>query len=519
VRIALALTGAALAAGTAATLTLQAPAGAQATAQAPQNAPATVPGVGRGGAPRSFADLTARLQPAVVNISTTTEIEVGRRIPRFTPGTPLDELFRRFQEQQEGGEPVTREASSLGSGFFISPDGYLVTNNHVISARTGNEVVDKITVTLADRREFEARVVGRDPLSDLALLKINATGLPYVRFGDSSGVRVGDWVVAIGNPFGLGGTVTAGIVSALHRNIGASQYERYIQTDASINQGNSGGPLFDLDGNVVGINTIILSPGGGNIGLGFAIPAELARPIVDQLRTGGRVRRGYLGVNIQPLSADIAAGLGLPKDRGEIVTNVEPNGPAARAGIRQGDVITRINGQEVTVENTLSYIVANTPIGRAVPIELVRGGRRQTINITIAERPAETALGPDRAPAEEANPTPPAGEQAARQSLGITLSELTPDIRRQLRLPNDVQGVVIASLNPNSDAARQGLQRGDIILSINQQRTTTVAAAAAAVSAARQAGRDTVLLLVQRGTGPSRFIGVKLVSQPAAGRR
>jgi serine protease Do len=514
VRIALALTGTALAVGSAATLALQSPADAQATSQ-PQNAPASVPSVGPGGAPRSFADLTARLQPAVVNISTTQQIEVGRRIPRFTPGTPLDELFRRFQEQQgETGEPVTREAASLGSGFIISPDGYLVTNNHVITGRSGETVVDKITVTLSDRREFEARVIGRDPLSDMALLKINATGLPYVRFGNSQSVRVGDWVVAIGNPFGLGGTVTAGIVSALHRNIGASQYERYIQTDASINQGNSGGPLFDLDGNVVGINTAIFSPTGGNVGLGFAIPAELARPVIEQLRTTGRVRRGYLGVNIQPLTADIAAGLGLPKDRGEIVASVEPNGPASRAGIRQGDVIVRVNGQEVTVENTLSYIVANTPIGRSVPIELIRNGRRQTITVTTAERPSETALNANRDDETETTPnaTPPAGEQAARQSLGITLSELTPEVRRQLRLADDVRGVVIASLNPNSDAARQGLQRGDIIVSINQQPTATVAAAAGVVDAARRAGRDTVLLLFQRGNTPARFIGVKLMA-------
>lgn len=522
-RIALALTGAALAVGSAATLALQSPAGAQQApaAQAPQNAPASVPSVGPGGAPRSFADLTARLQPAVVNISTTQQIEVGRRLPRFTPGTPLDELFRRFQEQQgEGGEPVTREANSLGSGFIISPDGYVVTNNHVITGRGGTEVVDKITVTLSDRREFEARVVGRDPLADMALLKINATGLPYVRFGNSARVRVGDWVVAIGNPFGLGGTVTAGIVSALHRNIGASQYERYIQTDASINQGNSGGPLFDLDGNVVGINTAIFSPTGGNVGLGFAIPAELAAPVVEQLRATGRVRRGYLGINIQPLTENIAAGLGLPKERGEIVTNIEPNGPAARAGIQRGDVIVRINGQEVTTENTLSYIVANQPIGRPIPVEIIRNGRRLNLTATIGERPSETALaGPQATDDEEETPsTPRAGEQAARQSLGITLSELTPDIRRQLRLPNDVQGVVIAGLNPNSDAARQGLQRGDVIVSINQQPTTTAAQAAAAVDAARRAGRDTVLLLVQRATGPATFVGVKLMA-PQGGRR
>lgn len=519
-RIAYALSAAALTIGSAATLALQSPAdaqNAQATAQAPQNAPATVPSVGPGGAPRSFADLAARLQPAVVNISTTQQVEVGR-FPRIMPGMPLEELFRRFQEGQQG-EPITREATSLGSGFVISPDGYIVTNNHVISGANGEEPVDKITVTLSDRREYEARIIGRDPPSDLALLKINATGLPYVRFGDSQQVRVGDWVIAIGNPFGLGGTVTAGIVSALHRNLQAGQYDRYIQTDASINQGNSGGPMFDLQGNVIGINTAIFSPTGGNIGIGFAIPAEQASPVIEQLRTNGRVRRGYLGILIQPVSDSIAAGLGLPKDRGEIVANVEPNGPAARAGIQQGDVILKINGQEVTVENTLSFIVANTKIGSRVPIELLRNGKRVTLQATIGERPAEQALASaPQTDQDEEQGKGSAGQQAARQSLGITLQELTPDIRRQLRLPDNVRGVVIAGLNPNSDAARQGLQRGDVILSINQQPVTTAAAAAAAVDAARRAGRDTVLMLVQRGNTPPRYIGIKMMPASGNGR-
>jgi serine protease Do len=471
-----------------------------------------------GGAPRSFADLTDRLSPAVVNVSTTQKVEVGR-MRGLPPGSPLEELFRRFQEQQgEQGEPVTREATSLGSGFIIDPSGYVVTNNHVISAGEGRTTpVESITVTLADRREFKARVVGRDTLTDLALLKIDATGLPYVKFGNSQKVRVGDWAIAIGNPFGLGGTVTAGIVSALHRNIGSGQYDRYIQTDASINQGNSGGPLFDLDGNVIGINTAIFSPTGGNVGLGFSIPAELARPVVEQLRANGTVRRGYLGVSIQPLSTDIAASLGLPKDRGEIVASVEPAGPAARAGIRQGDVIVRIAGQDVTFDNTLSYVVANTPIGSAVPIELIRDGQRRTINATITQRPSEAivqaraGLGGTDSDEESTTPDKAPGAEQARASLGITLQPLTPQLRQQLRLPATVQGVVIAGINPSSAAASQGLQRGDIILSINQRPTTTPAEAAAVVEAARKAGRDTVLLLFQRGTNPPTYRGVKLL--------
>ena len=345
------------------------------------------------------------------------------------------------------------------------------------------------------------------------MLKIDATNLPYVKFGNSMSARVGDWAIAIGNPFGLGGTVTAGIVSALHRNIGSGQYDRYIQTDASINQGNSGGPLFDLDGNVIGINTAIFSPTGGNVGLGFSIPAELAKPVIDQLRATGTVKRGYLGVAIQPLSTDIASSLGLPKDKGEIVASVESSGPAARAGIKQGDVIVKINGSDVTYDNTLSYVVANTPIGSTVPIELIRDGSRRTVSATINQRPAESVVQARAGivpSADDAGDGKTPGAEAARASLGITLQPLTTQLRQQLKIPDTVHGVVIAGINPSSDAASEGLQRGDVILQINQRPTTTPAEAAAAVDAARKAGRDTVLMLVQRGTTPARYIGIKL---------
>ena len=493
----------------------QTPAPVAAAAPAQNAVTPAVPIMPPGGAPRSFADLTARLTPAVVNVSTTQKVEVGK-LRGGKPSSPLEEMFRRFQEQQgESGEPVTREATSLGSGFIIDPAGYIVTNNHVISAGEGKgAAVDEITVTLSDRREYKAKLIGRDPLTDMALLKIEATDLPYVKFGNSQTVRVGDWAIAIGNPFGLGGTVTAGIVSALHRNIGSGQYDRYIQTDASINQGNSGGPLFDLDGNVIGINTAIFSPTGGNVGLGFSIPAELAYPVIQQLRATGTVKRGYLGIGIQPLSSDIAAGLGLPKDKGEIVASVEPSGPAARAGVKQGDVILRVNNSDVTYDNTLSYIVANTPVGTSVPIELIRDGQKKTLNATIAQRPAESivqaraGLTPDE---DESETKKDEGAEAAKASLGITLQPLTAQMRQQLRVPETVKGVVIAGINPSSDAAAEGLQRGDIILQINQKPTTTPAEAAAAVNAAKAAGRDTVLMLVQRGTNPPRYLGVKLV--------
>jgi serine protease Do len=359
-------------------------------------------------------------------------------------------------------------------------------------------------------------VVGRDLTSDLALLKIDARNLPFVQFGDSTRVRVGDWVVAIGNPFGLGGTVTAGIVSALHRNIGlGGAYDRYIQTDASINQGNSGGPMFDLQGNVIGINTAIFSPTGGNVGIGFAIPAEEARPVIDALKKGGRVKRGYLGVGIQPMTEDIATSLGLPKDRGEIVARVEPGEAAARAGIRQGDVIVKVDGKDVTPDNTLSYMIANSQIGSKVNIELIRDGRRQTVSAVVGERPPEEQLagGGDNfddddgaAPGQQATP------QNARALIGLGLTTVTPEIARQLGIPATTRGVAVTSVDQSSDAASQGLQSRDIILSINQRPVANVQEATTAVDAARKAGRKSVLLLVQRGPNPPRYVGVEIRS-------
>ncbi|MDB5662012.1 MAG: hypothetical protein JWN59_350 [Sphingomonas bacterium] len=520
-RYAYAITAALLAGGATATLTMQQPLGAQVA----QNAPGTISSAApRPGAPLSFADLAAKLAPAVVNISTTQRIQVNQGGSNPFAGTPLDDLFRRFGGggggTGEDGRPITREATSLGSGFIISADGYVVTNNHVISggpqgaARGAAPSVDSITVTLPDRKEYKARVIGRDPASDLALLKIDATNLPFVQFGDSTRARVGDWVVAIGNPFGLGGTVTAGIVSALHRNIGmGGAHDRYIQTDASINQGNSGGPMFDLSGNVIGINTAIFSPTGGNVGIGFAIPAEEARPVIEALRNGGRVKRGYLGVGIQPLSQDIAAGLGLPKDRGEIVARVEPGYAAARAGIRQGDVIVRVNNVEVTPDTTLSYIVANLPLGSRVPIDLIRDGRRQTVTAIVGERPPEDQLAASIGEDDGGVPAPGGGVQAPaalRDSLGLTLQPITAPIASQLGLPSTVRGLVVTAVDPSSDAGAEGIQRGDVVLSINQRPTVTTADATAAVNAARGAARDTVLMLIQRGAGTPRYIGVKL---------
>ncbi|WP_156680099.1 Do family serine endopeptidase [Sphingomonas profundi] len=520
-RYAYAITAAMLASGATATMVMQQPVGAQVAQNAPGTIAAATP---RAGAPLSFADLAAKLQPAVVNISTTSRVPVAQGGGNPFAGTPFGDLFGQFglrdpnNNNNNGGRPATREATSLGSGFIISADGYVVTNNHVISGGPEQQgrnapTVDSITVTLPDRKEYKARLVGRDVVSDLALLKIDATNLPFVQFGDSTSARVGDWVVAIGNPFGLGGTVTAGIVSAIHRSIGlGNAYDRYIQTDASINQGNSGGPMFDLKGNVIGINTAIFSPTGGNVGIGFAIPAEQARPVIETLKSGGKIKRGYLGVGIQPMTDDIAAGLGLPKDIGEIVARVEPGEAAARAGIRQGDVIVKVNNKDITPDNTLSYIVANTAVGSRVPIELIRDGKRQTLTAVVGERPPEDQLAAAAGGDDDDGPngTPSQGAQSTRDSIGLGVQALTPDIARQLGIPATVRGLVVSSVDGSSDAASEGIQRGDVILSINQRPTISVADATGAINAARAAGRGTVLLFVQRGAGSPRYIGVKI---------
>ena len=511
------ITTALLLGGTVATLTVG-PVGAQTAQNEPGAIAATTP---RPGAPMSFADLAARLQPAVVNISTKQSIEVSRN-PGLPPG--FEEFFRRFggrAPQTEGGDnTITQRGGSLGSGFIISPDGYIVTNNHVISPARDGATVDSITVTLTDRKEYEAELVGRDVASDLAVLKIKATNLPFVRFGDSTRTRVGDWVVAIGNPFGLGGTVTAGIVSALHRGItGGGAYDRYIQTDASINQGNSGGPMFDVNGNVIGINTALISPTGGNVGIGFAIPAEQALPVVEALRRGERPERGYIGVSLQPLDEGIADSLGLPRNRGELIRGVQPGSPAARAGIEQGDVVITVNGRPVTPDETLSYLVSSQPVGSRVPVELIRNGQRRTVTLMVAERPTEEELaqlggGGEAEIEEQPEEQQTTSQRSARESLGVTVQTLTPEVARTLRLSDtNVRGVVIASIDPSSDAAAEGLRTGDIILSINQRATRTPEEAAAAVEAARSANRNSVLLLIRRGNNPPLYVGVDLVAR------
>lgn len=492
----------------------------QAGAQVPQNGPGTT-ALAPHGAPMSFADLAAKLQPAVVNIST------KQRVPVKAQSDPFEEFFRRFDQGQpqdndnNGGgvgnsntQPRTREAGSLGSGFIISPDGYIVTNNHLIQGLTGSGTVDSVTVITTDRKEYPARIIGRDETSDLALLKIEGHNLPFVQWGDSTKARVGDWVLAIGNPYGLGGTVTAGIISALHRGItGVGAYDRYIQTDAAINMGNSGGPMFDLDGNVIGINSALISPTGASVGIGLAIPAEAAKPVIDSLMKGQRPSRGYLGVSLQPVDEDLAPALGIPKDTGELVRSIVPGAPGAHAGLVQGDVIVKVNGQQVTPDQTVSYLVANTPVGTRVPLEIIRSGKRATVYVQVAERPTEEALA-KLSGGESATPGNAGRLQNTPQhALGLSLAPLTPELGRAANLPASARGVLITSVDPNSNAGEQGLQRGDLVVSVNNQSVNTPAQVIAAVEAARKAGRSSVLLLVQRGTTPGVFVGVNIAGK------
>jgi serine protease Do len=461
------------------------------------------------GAPVSFADLTAQLQPAVVNIATRQRIEV---VNNPFAGTPFADLFSR--RQGGGGQPQTREAQSLGSGFIISADGFVVTNNHVVSPDSRAKL-ESITVTLPDGTEYEAELVGADAASDLAVLKIKANrSFPFVTFGDSSAARVGDWVVAIGNPFGLGGTVTSGIISAVYRNTGqGGAYDRYLQTDASINRGNSGGPLFDMRGNVIGINNAIFSPSGGSVGIGFAIPAEIAAPIVEQLRDGREIQRGYLGVGLQPIDEDFAESLGLPKRRGELVQTVQDDSPAARAGLKPGDIVTKVNGKDVTGEQTVSFLVANMEPGAQVPVELLRDGKRLALNVTLGKRPSEAELQQQTQtfdPDSEEPMAPGASNETIEQKLGLQVIPMTAAIARSLGVPAETQGVVIAAVDPNADAARKGLRRGDIVLSANYQAVASVEALAEQVKAAATEGREAILLRVQRRTQPPAFFPIRL---------
>jgi serine protease Do len=519
VRYAYGVTTALLLGGAALSLATGYPAGAQVAQNDTSQMQNVVP---RAGAPASFADLTQQLAPAVVNISTRQRVRVASQNP--FAGTPFEGLFGgapRGGNPDGGAAPQTREAQSLGSGFIISADGYVVTNNHVITAE-GQGEVESITVTMPDGAEYPAKLIGRDAASDLAVLKISTPKpLPFVKFGDSRNARVGDWVIAIGNPFGLGGTVTSGIISAVYRNTGSgSAYDRYLQTDAAINRGNSGGPMFDMKGQVIGINNAIFSPTGGSVGIGFAIPADVAAPIVERLKSGQTIERGYLGVRIQALNEDLADSIGVQHNKGEFVQAVEPGQAAANAGIRAGDVVVKVDGKEVTRDQTLSFIVANVAPGKRIPVELIRDNKRVTVTAVVGKRPTEEELAQqsfeaDPNDGEDGGFNRPQNQQPPRQglseqSLGLSVLPLTPTIARQLGMPETTRGVVVNAVDPSSDAGTKGLQRGDIVLSANYQDISTPAELEAAVKAAKSANRSAVLLRVQRRGQPATYVPIRI---------
>ena len=452
------------------------------------------------GAPTSFADLAERLQPAVVNIATKKKVQVPVAFNPFTGERAVSP-----QEQQSGG-----------SGFLISTDGYIVTNNHVVTGGPKADAVDSVTVTLFNGKEYQAEIVGRDATSDIALLKIKATDLPFVEMGDSKKSRVGDWVIAIGNPLGLGNTVTAGIISALQRNIGTrTAYDRFIQTDTAINPGNSGGPLFNLDGKVVGINNRLISPIGANIGVGFAIPVDEIISVVDTLKKGVRVERGYLGVGVEPIDENMADALGLTKKRGEFVSRVQAGEPAAKAGLKDGDIVLTVNGQELTPDKTLTYVIANVKPGTKVPLEILREGKPMTINAVVGTRPPEEQLAQNNFNPDEEKNFQADGEtpesKTLRQALGLSAIALDPEIARQLGLGSDIKGVVV-DVPGTGAAAQAGLRRGDLIVSATYKPITSLTDLANAIKTAKAAGRGAILLGVKRRGAPTQYATVKFES-------
>ncbi len=457
--------------------------------------------------PPGFADLVARLLPAVVNIASTEPSggAVGPAETPHPPGTPPPHPGPpgKLPPGPVPGAPGG-QLQSLGSGFIIDPAGLVVTNNHVIARATS------IAVTLQDGTTLPAVLVGRDPRTDLALLKINPPApLPFVKFGVSSHQRVGDWVVAIGNPFGLGGTVTAGIISAFGRNIQEGPYDNFIQTDAPINRGNSGGPLFDMKGDVIGINTAIFSPSGGSVGIAFAIPSDMARIIVGQLRVYGHAVRAWLGVRIQAVTPEIAQSLGLKRPTGALIAGVVAGGPAAKAAIRSGDVILKFAGRAIRQMHSLPRIVSESPIGAKVPMVIWRDGHEITLTIRLAEMPGGPMLA---AATPRAAPSPPPALEIA--GLGLKVAAMTDALRARFHLAPGIEGVVVTAVAMGGGAALRGLKPGDVIVEVQTHKVTTPAEVARQIGAVRKLGRPAVMMLIAR-KGTMRWVPVPLAGTPA----
>jgi serine protease Do len=478
--------------------------GFAAPAAAPPARPAAAPAVtvppAIAARPQGYADLAERLLPMVVNISTSQTLkrpatDTGPE-PQITPGSPLDDFFKDFMDR--GNRP--RRVQSLGSGFVIDPAGYIVTNNHVI------EGADEITVILSDSTSLPATLIGRDDKTDLAVLKVNSKQpLAVARWGDSDRARVGDLVMAIGDPFGLGGTVTTGIVSARNRDINSGPYDDFIQTDAPINKGNSGGPLFNMDGEVIGINSAIYSPSGGSVGIGFAIPANSAKNVVAQLKGTGKIQRGWIGIRIQQVSDDIAQSVGLTKPQGALIAGLTGGGPAAKAGLQNGDVVLNFDGKPVPDNRALPRMVADAQIGKTYNMEVLRKGQHKVLPITIQK------LVEDEKVASADKPAKPgaAAKPPITVNLGMTLAPISPDARRRFHLDNRVAGVVVTDVDADSPAGQKNIRAGDVITEVAQQKISSPDDVSAKLDTERKAGHKVVLLQVSRG-GDLTFIGIRL---------
>ena len=450
--------------------------------------------------PESVAPIAEKLIDAVVNISTSQTLKgpQGVPLPRVPQGSPFEDLFEDFFNRKGGRPRPERKVSSLGSGFVIdASEGLIVTNHHVIDG------ADEITVNFNDGSRLKVdKVVGKDSKTDLALLKVTPKKpLVALRFGHSSDLKVGDWVMAIGNPFGLGGSVTVGIISAKQRDINSGPYDDYLQTDAAINKGNSGGPLFNMDGDVIGVNTAIISPTGGSIGIGFAVPSDSAISVIDQLKQYGETRRGWLGVKIQSVTEDIAETLGVPESTGALVASVTPDSPAAHAGIEAGDVIMKFDGKEVSSMRGLPRLVAQAPIGKTVDVEALRKGEKKSFKVVIGRLVED----------EKAAETSQSGERAPDNALiGLRLAPLTDELRQKHGIDQNVTGVVVTEVDPQSPAAQKGVKVGDVIVEAAQEQVSSVEDIAKSIDKVRKSGRKAVLLRLEDGKGDLRFVAVPL---------
>ena len=456
--------------------------------------------------PDTIADVSEKVIDAVVNISTSQKVEARNSpMPQLPNDPQLDELFRDFFNRRGQGDPQNRErgprrVNSLGSGFIIDPSGIVVTNNHVISE------ADEITVILNDGARLKAEIIGKDQKTDIALLRVKPDKpLKAVTFGDSDKLRLGEWVVAIGNPFSLGGSVTAGIVSARNRDINSGPYDNYIQTDAAINRGNSGGPLFNLDGEVIGINTAIISPSGGSIGIGFAVPSKTAMPVIDQLKQFGETRRGWLGVRIQQVTDEIAESLSIKPARGALVAGVDDKGPA-KGSIEPGDVVVKFDGKDIKDPKDLSRVVADTAVGKEVDVVVIRKGQEETRKVTLGR-----LEDPDKAqPASAKTKEEPAEKPVTQKALGLDLATLSKDLRTRYKIKDSVKGVVITGVDGTSDAAEKRLSAGDVIVEVAQEAVGSAADIKKRVEQLKKDGKKSVLLLVANGDGELRFVALSV---------